>query len=183
MTDTAPADTTDTGTATGEAVEPEAAEDPTDWKAEAEKWRDLSRKHEQRAKANSTAATELEKFRQSSMTEAEKAVSKARQEARDETLAEVASDRASDAIRLALAGRMDDEAVDVLIEGLNLRAYVTDDGQVDKPKIAKFVDGIAPAREERSGFPDLGQGARGGASQALNGDPLLRDLKSKLGIC
>lgn len=62
------------GTAT-EANEPEAGDasaNTTDWKAEAEKWKALSRKHEGQAKSNADAATELQKIKDAGKSEVEK---------------------------------------------------------------------------------------------------------------
>jgi hypothetical protein len=63
----------------------EGNEDITDWKAEAEKWKGLSRKNEQRAKDNSAAAKKLADIEQANMTEVEKA--NARAQAAEETAA------------------------------------------------------------------------------------------------
>lgn len=181
MTDAAPdtgeATTTDT-TETDASTDTEQAKD---WKAEAEKWQTLARKHEDRAKSNADAAKELEKVRRESMTEQERIADEARQAGRAEALTEVASDRVDDAVRVAVAGRGVD--VEALLEGLDRRRFITDDHRPDTDAIQAWVDRIAPQAEETDPvFPDLGQGARGGASMALNGDPLLRDLKSKLGV-
>jgi hypothetical protein len=174
-TDAAPDATIDTKPDTGDA---------TDWKAEAEKWQALAKKHEGRAKANADAAKELEQFREQSMTEAERAIAQARQEARTAALAEMGGKIAAAEIRAAAAGRLAPQQLDALLDGIDTARFLTDDGDVDRDKVAKFVDGIAPPADEdhRQVFPDLGQGARGNGSQALNGDPLLRDLKATLGV-
>lgn len=176
MSDTA-AETTETETTeTTETVTP-------DLTAEVEKWKALSKKNEDRAKANAEAAKELDKFRQQSMTETEKAVEQARAEARTAALAEAGGKVARAEIRAAAAGRLDAAALEVLVDGLNLAKFLDDDGEVDTAKVAAFVDGIAPKVEEEerpAGFPDLGQGAR--STTPLNGDPLLRDVKHVLGI-
>src|SRR5690606_25098267 len=64
-----------------------------DYKAEYRKWKALSRKNEE---AYKKTAAELEKLRQASMSEAERAIEQARQEARNATLQEFgARDRKS----------------------------------------------------------------------------------------
>lgn len=156
-----------------------------DWEAEATKWRDLARKHEERAKANATAAKELEQVRQQSMSDQEKAVAAARAEGLAEGMATGAAKVVRAEIRAAAAGRLSADQLTTLLEGINLAAFLGDDGEVDEPKVARFVDGIAPKPDEDEGsgtFPDLGQGARGGQNAALNGDPLLRALKAKVGV-
>lgn len=165
----------------------------TDWQAEAEKWKTQARKHEDRAKANAAAQTELEKLKQSQMSDQEKAVAQAKAdakaEARAELVAEMGPKLIAAEIRAAAAGRLEDEQISTLIDGLNVAAFLTADGEVDTDKVTKFVDGIAPARDGNDGQPnrltlDLGQGTRngGGGDKALNGDPLVRDLKAKLGV-
>ena len=178
-------DTPETGTTepTTETT-PEKPETGNDLAAELDKWKAQARKNEERAKANAAAAKELEQFKQQSMSDQEKAIEEARKAARSEVLAEVGAARVGDAIRVALAGRPVD--VDALLDGVNPAKYLDDDGQPDRAAIAAWVDRIAPAPaepEEPSHRPlDLGQGSRPSTAVALNGDPLLADLKSKLGV-
>lgn len=188
MSDTSTADTatdtTTTTTTTSADTGTDTGTDSTDWKAEAEKWQNLAKKHEKRAKDNATAASELDKVRQQSMTEQERAVEQARVEARTAALAEVGGKVAAAEIRAAAAGRLAPEQVDVLLDGINLARFLDDSGDVDRDKVTTFVDGIAPKADETTTtqFPDLGQGSRSADTNALNGDPLERALKSKLGI-
>lgn len=168
--------TTETTTETTETVAPAEI---VDWKAEAEKWKAQSRKNEDRAKANATAAKELEDLKRQSMSDQEKAIEQAKTEARAQALAEVIADRVHAAFTRAAAGRLDAEQVDELVNGINVAAFVDTDGKVDAAKVAQFIERIAPTSEPA--FPDLAQGVRG-STLPLNGDPLLRDLKSKLGI-
>lgn len=194
MSDAAAGTATDTSTTTPTTTDtgtPPAGTDTdtTDWKTEAEKWKDLSRKHEDRAKQNAGLQKELDELRRSSMSDQEKAVDLARSEARNQALTEVGGRLAAAEIRVKAAGRLDDAQLATLVEGLNLAVFLTAEGEVDEAKVAAFVDGIAPAKstdDTGSGLGallDLGQGARGGGSDsALNGDPLLKDLKNKLGI-
>lgn len=150
----------------------------TDWKAEAEKWQGLARKHEERAKANAAAARERDELKRSSMTEQERAVDEARAAARTEVMAEVAETRVDDAVRAAAAGRTVD--IEALLEGLDRRKFVGDDAQPDRKAITEWLDRVAPAGRT---VTDLGQGARGGRNNtALNGDPLLQSVEQVLGI-
>lgn len=137
-------------------------DDKVDWKAEAEKWKGLSRKHEATAKANSGAAKELETLRKSSMNEQELAVAKAKEEGVSEARSAVAVERAEDAIRFSVGDRLPSADLDDLLDHLNLSKFVTDDGKVDREKVAKYVERVAPAGRRRA--PDLGQGARGAGS-------------------
>lgn len=143
-----------------------------------------ARKWEERAKANAKAAKELEEFRQQSMTETEKAIEQARSEGRREALTETGQKVAAAELRAAAKGRMTDDQLSTLLDGLDLARFVNDEGDVDSDALGKFVDGIAPKPIDGTApVLDLGQGARAaGQNAALNGDPLLRDLKTKLGI-
>lgn len=181
MSDTAPdTGTEDTTTTTETAPDTDTAPDLA---AEVEKWKKQARKHEERAKANATAAQELDTLRQQSMTEQERAVDEARTEARASALAEVGGRVAAAEIRAAAAGRMAPEQLDVLLDGLNVTRFLDESGEVDRDKVAAFVDGIAPKTTDDQSFPDLGQGTRSTQQQmALNGDPLQRTLERKLGI-
>ena len=78
--------------------------DEKDWKAEYEKVLAESRKWEGRAKQTAPAAKELEKLKQESMTELERAVAQAREEAKLEGLREGGSKIAAAEIRAAAAG-------------------------------------------------------------------------------
>jgi hypothetical protein len=158
---------------------PTATDDTTDWKAEAEKFKTLSRKHEERAKANAAAAKELEQVRQQHMTEQEKAVEQARAEGRSEAVRASSERVVSAEIRAAAAGRLSKEQLDELVDGINTAKFVDDDGDVDVDKVQRFVDGIAPAPTD-PGFPDLGQGARG-AGTGGSADQLLDDVKRLTG--
>ncbi|MFT8442195.1 MAG: hypothetical protein ABF780_05730 [Bifidobacterium aquikefiri] len=57
--------------ATGDPTPP-AATEPTDWQAEAEKWKALSRKNETQAKANVDAAKQWNDFQESQKSETDK---------------------------------------------------------------------------------------------------------------
>jgi hypothetical protein len=182
MTDEA---TPDTGTDAPVDTEPASPTDATpsfeDLQAEVDKWKSLSRKHEDKAKANAKAQQELERLRQESMTEQERAVEAARSEARAATLAELGEARVGDAFRVASAGR--DIDVDALLEGVNLKSFLDDDGNPDTVKVCDWVEKIAPKPETPStpSVPDLGQGARP-TPPGLNSSQLQKDLMAKLGI-
>lgn len=155
---------------------------------------EASRKWEDRAKANAKAAKDLEEVRRQSMTEQEQAVAEAVAAARAATLAEVGAELVdaevtAAAAKLTAGGRTVD--ADALLEGIDRARFLGEDGKPDSAAIATWLDRVAPKAAEQPkeqqpapAFPDLGQGNRGGgqSNMALNGDPLLRDLKTKLGI-
>lgn len=177
MSDTSTS-TTDTSTATAETPDT-GDQDRTDWKAEAEKWQAMARKHEDRAKANASAAKELEQVRQASMSDLEKAVAIAKAEARTEALREAGTRLVDAEVKAAAAGRSVD--VEALLEGLDRSRFLGEDGEPDSKAIATWVDRIAPKSESTTTSVDFGQGARPGATTALNDDALVRDLSRAVG--
>lgn len=75
-TDTSTTGTTDTTTKTDSGGTDNGAADLT---AEVEKWKSLARKHEQASKTNETAATELQRLKDSQKSEADRAAERAAQ--------------------------------------------------------------------------------------------------------
>jgi membrane protein involved in colicin uptake len=181
--------TPDGGTPDGEATtgtppaETGSGDDLEQVKADAERWKALARKHEDRAKANASAAKELEELRKQSMSETERAVAEARAEARRDAMRELGSRVVDAEVRAAAKGRVAD--VDALLEGLDRSKFLNDDGDADAAAISKWIDRIAPAAgdtdDQGDPFPDIGQGARGGDSAGLGSDPLLQTLKNSVG--
>jgi hypothetical protein len=148
-TDTDQTDTTSTDTAGDK-----------DWKAEAEKWKELSRKNEHDKKANAGAAKELEELKKKGMSDTEKAVAEAKAEGRKEALLESGSLMVEAEIKAAAAGRNVDVAA--LLEGIDRSRFLNDDGKPDTDAITAWVDKIAPSKsDEKKPFPDLGQGDKG----------------------
>lgn len=156
ITDTTETAPPDTGTTDGPTV---------DHAAEAEKWKAQARKHEDRAKANATAAKELENLKLASMGETEKAVEAGKAEARTAALAEVGGKLVAAEFKVAANGRID---VDTLLSGLDTSKFLTEDGDPDTDAITAWVDKVAPAENQApAGFPpppDLGQGVRSGTT-------------------
>jgi hypothetical protein len=174
--------TAETTIAEAATTEAPATETP-DHAAEAEKWKALARKHEERAKANQNAAKELETLRQSQMTEQERAVEEARALSRTETLREIGAHLVTAEFRAQAAGRLTAEQVAELVEDLDMTKYLTESGEVDAERVAKKVDALAPkpTQETAPTWPDLGQGARDTSNLALNDDGLTRALAAKVG--
>jgi hypothetical protein len=155
----------------------EPLEDPGKRALEAER-----QARRQAEKSHRDAMKEIEEFRRQSMTDQEKAVADAVAEARKSAMVELGSRIVAAEFKAAAAGRLTETQLSTLLAALDVTPFVNDDGEADIAKIGSFLDGIAPKHEEPApaGFPDLGQGARN--TPALNGDPLLRDLKLKLGV-
>lgn len=150
--------------------------------AEVEKWKAQSRKHEQRAKDSAGAQKELDALKAQHMSETDKAIAQAKAEARTEALAEAGAKIARAEFKAAVGERLDDDGFDALLEGLDLKAFLDDNGDVDTSKIRSFVDRVVP-KQEVNGYqpPDLGQGSRGTKATGSK-DPLLATVESLAGI-
>lgn len=143
--------------------------DATDWKAEARKW-------EERAKENRKAAAELERQRQASMTEAEKAVAEAESRGRQTAAQEFAQRLARSDFLTAAARRNPTYDAAAILDDLNLSRYVGEDGEPDTKAIAKAVERLIPvgsSEPERPTSLDLG------AKRTLPSGPNMNDLIRK----
>jgi hypothetical protein len=126
--------------------------DTTDWKAEAEKYKSLSRKHEARAKENATAAKERDELRKQSMSDQERAVEEASAKARTEERVRLAGKLARQGFLAAAAGRIPHAAS--VADDLNLAKYVGEDGEIDESGLAELVDRLAPPKAAKSDKDD-----------------------------
>lgn len=163
---------------TTEETTTETAEtDVTDWKAEAEKYKSLARKNEERAKGNAQAAKELEKVRAAAMTEQEKATA----EAKAAGLAEAQRAATPRLIRAELraaaaeAGLAKD-ALDGFLEYADLSKFAGDDGEPDGKAIAAAVKRLGGTGRGT----DFDGGARGGSAKPQDMNSLIR-LKAGVG--
>lgn len=149
------------------AQEPERKPEPeptppakpeTDWKAEARKW-------EQRAKENAAAKKridELEAQNQSAQERAEAAAKAAEDRARAAVERMAASE-----IRAALTGIVDDPKA--LVEDINLRKFITEDGDVDDEAVKALrgrYEKLIP-KGPRSPAPNPAQGSSGKPPQSF----------------
>jgi hypothetical protein len=113
-------------------------------------------KYRQEAKA---AKTEADKARTATMSEAEKAIAEAEQRGRSAALSEFGGRLVDAELRAATAGRPVN--VDALLEVVDRKRFITDDGDVDRKALAAWVDRIAPAPEEPAPtVPSFDGGAR-----------------------
>lgn len=191
-----PAETAPAATDTGSALLAEVER----LKAENEKFKAFARKQEDRAKGNADAVkerdalkTELEQFRQSTMSEQEKLLAKAVQEAeakgRGDALGAVGQRLVRAEFRALAAGGIPD--LDGVLDDLNLSKFVGADGEPDTKAIEAAVKRLTPPKPAEPATPvqaasapgprpDLTQGTR--QTMPLNGDPVLDAVKAKLGI-
>jgi len=139
--------------------------------------RDAERARKTAEKALQAATAQLEQLRQSSMSDQEKAVSKAREdgkaEARQSVLKEVGGRLVDAHLTAALAGRMDDEQRSALLDGLDRTRFLTGDGDVDVKALTAWVDRVAPVQAGRPPLPDRSQG-RGSEKKVGSMDQLIR---------
>lgn len=140
-------------------------------------------------------AAEYDKLAEAQKSEVQKAADAAKAAAEQATRAERDSHwqarivRAE--VRAAAGGKLADPEDAVRL--LDLSSFDLDDeGNLDTAKVAAAIDALLKAKPylaagtaTRQRTPDFDAGARGTGSDenaALNGDPLLNSLKSKLGI-
>lgn len=154
-------------------VEPEPSDDLGDaGKKALEQERKARRDADKRAK---DATAELEKLRQQTMTDQEKAVAAAKAEGKAEALAALGAAHVEKAFAIAASGRIEPERLHVLMQGLNHSAFLNDDGSVNNDSLTVFIDGIAPKPDPNRRI-DLGQGGRpagtNGPGSGTPADPL-----------
>lgn len=166
-----------TATETGETSQ-ETTETVVDWKLEAEKWKNLSRKNEQKARENAAAASELEKVREASKTEFEKAVEAARHEGRALGLKEAGRSTVAAEFKAAFARNEYQGDIDAFLDSLSTDKFMDDQGKPNADAIAELVEKFAPKpgpastahAQQTNNYPP-----------ALNSDALLDALKAATG--
>lgn len=156
-------------------------DDKPDAAAEVEKWKALAKKHEGRAKSNAEAAKELARLKREGMSDIEKKVDEAVAAARAEERVKAGVRVARSAFLAAAKGRLADPKE--VVEDINLKKYVDEDGEVDDEAIAKLVDKLSPKGSDtddedddqderdtrRRRRPSSGyQGARNGSGRSKN---------------
>lgn len=124
-----------------------------DWKADAEKWKALSRKNESAAH---DALRELEKLRAERMTDTEKAIAEAEQRGQQAAAAKYQTKLAEASFKAAATGKVAD--VDALLDLVDVSKFVTPEG-VDDDAISAAVERFAkaaPSPAKKFGSPDAG---------------------------
>ncbi|UFQ16405.1 MULTISPECIES: hypothetical protein [Streptomyces] len=125
--------------------------------AEVEKWKAMSRKNEDRFK---TVSQELDGYRQSTLTEQEKALEAARAEARKAVAGEFGT-RLAEAELRAQAAKVGVELPS--LEYLNVGSFVTEDGTVNGEAVAGFVSSLPKPVDKPEFAQGLGLGRQGGS--------------------
>lgn len=112
-------------------------------------WKYQSRRHEDRVKAMAdydtlkSAYDEYQKLVTASQSDQEKAVAEALRKGRTEAMAESGSKLVEAYVRAAATGRLPDETVATLLQGLDLGKFHTN-GEVDTARVYQFVGSFAP---------------------------------------
>lgn len=158
------AENTETPEVLETASDAEATE-TVDLASEVEKWKALSRKNEQQAKANAQAAKELEEFKRSQLSDTERLIETAKAETQKSVRMEFAQKLVDAELKAALNGRVLDGAA--LLE-FNKNSFITEEGDTDSASIQSWVE--AHSKAPTVPAPDLGQGSRGYTS----GNALIR---------
>ena len=125
-------------------------------KAEVDKWKSLSRKNEQQAKANIAAAKELEEIRKSQLTDTETLVEQTRAETTQAIRREYATKLVDAELKATLNGRILEGGA--LLE-FDKSSFILDDGNIDSEAIQSWVEAHSKTMDIPA--PNLGQGARG----------------------
>lgn len=118
-----------------------------------------------------------------SQTDREREIEEARLEAFNEAMGKAVPRAVRAEFKSAAKGLMSDEALQSLLEDLDLTRYATDDGDPDEAKIAKKIAALAPAKGPRhdgrapTGF---GQGSRQD-SQLRKGEAGLLEAQRRFG--
>jgi hypothetical protein len=152
----APATGTDNGFPTGTPLAEMTSEQQMAY------WRDKARKHEERVKSMSdydqlrATADEYERLVEASKTDQERAIAEARRQGRTEAIGEVGGRLVEAYVRAAAAGRLGEDTVATLLEGLDRTKFLTN-GEVDTARVYAFVNTLAPAQPAPAPQPQAPQ--------------------------
>jgi|GEM_PF-1639847 len=153
--ETATIETTDEAVETTETETSELSETDT-LKAEVDKWKSLSRKNEQQAKANGTAAKELDDIKRSQLSDTEKLIEQTREETSQAIRKEYAAKLVDSELKSLLSNRSIDGSS---LLDFDKASFILSDGNIDSEAIQSWVEAHSTKAEPI--IPDLGQGARG----------------------
>lgn len=149
-------------------------------KAELDNWKANARKHETRARENADAAKRLKDLETSKLSDQEKAIKEAVDAAQNSWRSEMNTKLVTTEFRAKALPRFggDEAKLNAIMPGLNVSAFLDDEGNPNSKAIDDFLDGFAPKPTAPQGF-DFGQGARGngeGNAQSLAGDDMSKNI-------
>lgn len=125
-------------------------------KAEVDKWKSLSRKNEQQAKANSLAAKELDEIRKSQQTDTERLIEQTKTETALSVRKEFAVKLVDAELKSQLNGRVLDGGS---VLQFDKSSFIDDEGNIDSEAIQSWVEAHSKTTDVPA--PNLGQGVRG----------------------
>jgi len=122
-----------------------------------------------------------------SQTDTERAIEQARLEAYHEAMGQIVPQAVRAEFKAAAKGLLSDEALQSLLEDLDLTKYATDEGLPDEEKILRKISAFAPAKGDDEGrrtsrtSTGFGQGQRQ-ASTAKRGEAGLAEAQRRFGL-
>lgn len=125
-------------------------------KAEVDKWKSLSRKNEQQAKANLAAAKELEEIKKSQLSDTERLIAETKEQTALSVRREFAGKLVDAELKSQLNGRLLDAGA---LLSFDKSSFIDDDGNPNTEAIQSWVEAHSKTMETPA--PDLGQGTRG----------------------
>ena len=130
--------------------------------------RELRKSAEKRAK---DTERELNRLRQASMSDQERAIAEARDAARRETLTTVGERLARAELKAAAAVKQVD--ITELLDDLDVRKFVTDDGDIDQERVNATVARFAALKPQKA--PSFDGGVRAAAPAPTNMNDFIRN--------
>ena len=124
--------------------------------AEVDKWKSLSRKNEQQAKANMAAAKELEEIKKSQLSDTERLIAETKEQTALSVRREFAGKLVDAELKSQLNGRLLDAGA---LLSFDKSSFIDDEGNINTEAIQSWVEAHSKTTEIPA--PDLGQGARG----------------------
>lgn len=137
------------------------------------KWKALSRKNEKAAKQ---AQRELDRLKQSTQTDAERAVEAAKEEGRKEALAKATEKVVKSEIKAAATGKLANPGLALKL--LDRDDFVDDDGEIDERALKRAIDDLIkenPGLALRRGGGGFDGGARRTGDDDSDMNALIRD--------
>lgn len=106
--------------------------------------------------------TKLAEIEDANASETDKAIKTAREESRTEAFRETAPERVGFAFEAIAGNRMTADQIKEFLEDVDTTKYLTDTGAVDRERVAKKIDALAPVKEDEppKTAPSFGGGPR-----------------------
>lgn len=122
-------------------------------------WQHQARRHEERVRSMGDydqlkqTAQQYQQLVTSQQTEHERAVADAHRQGREQALTEAGNQLVDQWVRAAAVGRLPEESVNTLLQGLDRKAFFLAQGGVDTDKVVQFVSSLAAAAPAQQAPP------------------------------